>query len=203
MTAPEGMTAVLLQISAITKTLTELDQRQAGETRDIRDRIGALTTLLNRLKAAVADHDDALAAVRALDEQVRALAAQLTGDTDGYQPADSPRLWEPGDAERDAAVTRLRSWVDHVYRPGHGHLAAGLADCWDQHPLCLYILDWLSELWSVLYLRPERTARTLASQAEWHTRLLPAAASHLAQETRRCGHLVARQRAAGWTGERP
>ncbi len=75
-----------------------------------------------------------------------------------------------------------------MYRPGYGHLAASLGECWEQHPLCLYILDWLSELWSVLYLPPGRTAGTLAGQAEWHTRLLAAAAEQLARETRGCAH---------------
>ena len=76
------------------------------------------------------------------------------------------------------------------------------SDCWEQHPLCLYILDWLSELWSVLYLAPARTAGTLAGQAEWHTRLLTAAAEQLARETRRCAHSTARHRTAA-TGARP
>ena len=206
MTAPDAMTAVLLQISGITQALSDLDHRQAGDARDIRDRVAALTTQVNRLKVTVAGHDYALAAVQSLDEQVSALAARLAADgTDvpGYQPAAPPRLWKLDGAERDAATGRLRGWVDQVYRPGYGHLAAGLADCWDQHPLCLYILDWLSELWSVLYLRPTRTAGTLAGQAEWHTRLLPAAADQLAHETRRCGHAAARHRASGWTGARP
>jgi hypothetical protein len=34
-------------------------------------------------------------------------------------------------------------------------------------PLCLLTLDWLSELWSALDLTQERTASTLAAQAEW------------------------------------
>ncbi len=87
---------------------------------------------------------------------------------------------------------KLRAWVEDVYRPGYGHLAGSLGDCWDQHPLCLYILDWLSELWSVLYLAPARTPATLAGQAEWNTRLLPAAAEQLARETRGCAHASAR-----------
>jgi hypothetical protein len=54
----------------------------------------------------------------------------------------------------------------------------------------------------VLYLRPVRTAGTLAGQAEWHTRLLPAAAGQLARETRGCAHTTARHRAAA-TETRP
>ena len=44
------------------------------------------------------------------------------------------------------------------------------------------------ELWSLLYLVPERTAGTVASQAEWQTRLLPALAEQMYLETTRCQH---------------
>ena len=89
---------------------------------------------------------------------------------------------------RQAAVDRLRAWAEQIYLPGYGHLAAALPHCWEHHPLCLYTLDWLSELWSVLYLGPKRSTGLLAAQAEWQTRLLPAAAGQLARETARCGH---------------
>ena len=43
-----------------------------------------------------------------------------------------------------------------------------LSPClWEQHPLCLFTLDWLSELWSVLFLSPHRKTSTLAAQAEY------------------------------------
>ena len=54
----------------------------------------------------------------------------------------------------------------------------------------------------MLYLQPTRTAGTLAGQAEWHTRLLTAAAEQLAAETRRCGHAATR-RMPGQTEFRP
>ena len=44
------------------------------------------------------------------------------------------------------------------------------------------------ELWSLLYLAPDRTAGTIASQAEWQTRLLPALAEQMYLETTRCQH---------------
>jgi hypothetical protein len=44
------------------------------------------------------------------------------------------------------------------------------------------------ELWSLLYLAPDRTAGTIASQAEWQTRLLPALAEQMYLETARCQH---------------
>jgi hypothetical protein len=78
--------------------------------------------------------------------------------------------------------------VEQVYRPSYGHLAGTLGPCWDQHPLCLFGLDWLMELWSALYLIPERDTSGLAGQAEWQIRLLPALAEQMHLETRRCQH---------------
>jgi hypothetical protein len=85
-------------------------------------------------------------------------------------------------------VTRLRAWVDQVYRPGYGHLAAALGPCWPAHDLCLYALDIASALWSVLYLQPGRDHVLLSAQAEYQARILPALAAQLMTETTRCGH---------------
>jgi hypothetical protein len=200
----EGMTALLLQLADLTRQLAALDERQAASTRQFRERLAALAAIVADLKGTVASQAEALAAVDRLERRVGELTAPA-GDGDqppGYRPSSAPRFWKPGDPGLDQAVVRLRSWVDQVYRPGYGHLAAGLGQCWEQHPLCLYVLDWLSELWSVLYLAPARTQGTLAGQAEWHTRLLAAAAEQLARETRGCVHGAGRRRPAG-TGARP
>jgi hypothetical protein len=209
---PEGLTAVLLQLAGITQKLSELDQRQASGTRELQQRITAVAALASELKDTTASHAETLAALDGLDRQVADLAATAAshatggghgdGDTPGYQPAGTPRFWKLDGPERDEAISRLRAWVEQVYRPGYGHLAASLGECWEQHPLCLYILDWLSELWSVLYLASARTQGTLAGQAEWHTRLLAAAAEQLARETRSCTHQTAGYRTAA-TGARP
>jgi hypothetical protein len=205
---PEGLTAVLLQLAGITQKLSELDQRQASDTRALTERTGSLGSLVSELKGATASHAEALAGLDGLHRQVADLAAKASGhgpgdgDAPAYQPPAAPRFWKLADPARDQAIGRLRAWVEQVYRPGYGHLAASLGECWDQHPLCLYILDWLSELWSVLYLSPARTQGTLAGQAEWHTRLLAAAAEQLARETRGCAHGTARYQAATM-GRRP
>jgi hypothetical protein len=206
---PDGLTAVLLQLAGLTQKLAELDQRQAGDTHQLQERATALAAAVNDLKGTTASHAEALAALDRLDAQVTGLAAQIAGppggDSDdgpaGYRPSPQPRFWKLDGQARDEATGKLRAWVEQVYRPGYGHLAASLGDCWEQHPLCLYILDWLSELWSVLYLAPARTPGTLAGQAEWHIRLLVAAAEHLSRETRGCTH-GARSRTA-LPGERP
>jgi hypothetical protein len=207
---PEGLTAVLLQLAAITQKLAELDQRQASDAHEVKERAAALASLVDELKGTTASHAQTLAALDGLDRQVAELAATVAGDVPGdgdgdrpaYQPSAAPRFWKLDGPARDQAISKLRAWVEQVYRPGYGHLAASLGECWEQHPLCLYILDWLSELWSVLYLAPTRTAGTLAGQAEWHTRLLAAAAGQLARETRGCTHATSRYRTAP-TGTRP
>jgi hypothetical protein len=206
---PEGLTAVLLQLAGITQKLAELDQRQASDTRDLTQRITSLASLAGQLKDTTASHTQTLAALEGLDRQVADLAAKTVagGPADGganppgYQPTPTPQFWKPGSPDRDQAISKLRAWVEQVYRPGYGHMAASLGDCWEQHPLCVYILDWLSELWSVLYLAPARTQGALAGQAEWHTRLLAAAAGQLARETRGCAHSTTGYRTAD-TGAR-
>ena len=121
--------------------------------------------LVNDLKATMASHAEALAA---LDEP--GPAGRRAGRPADGEPGDGERGGLPAAARapgsgsstspaREEAIGKLRAWVEQVYRPGYGHLAASLGDCWDQHPLCLYILDWLSELWSVLYLQPRPAPR--------------------------------------------
>jgi hypothetical protein len=208
---PEGITAVLLQLADIGQKLAALDQRQASDSRHIQEHVAALAATVNDLKGEAASHAEALAALDSLEGRIAALAQQA-GDgkaaSDGdesraYEPSAAPRWWKLDGPERDQAIAKLRAWVEQVYRPGYGHLASGLGECWERHPLCLYVLDWLSELWSVLYLRPGRTAGTLAGQAEWHTRLLTAAAEQLGRETKGCRHCAVRYPAADRTGSRP
>ena len=148
--------------------------------------------VITGLMLQITQHAERLAL---LDQQVAALASQLSQlagagrhDEGGeaYQPEPAPRWWKLEGAERDQALDRLRAWVEQVYRPGYGHLAATLGPCWAEHPLCLYGLDWIMELWSALYLTEERKTSTLASQAEWQIRVLPALAEQLHRETANC-----------------
>jgi hypothetical protein len=105
----------------------------------------------------------------------------------GYQPEPVTRWWALRGEDRAAAVARLRAWTDEIFTPGYGHLAT-LPPCWVEHDLCLYVVDWLAELWSVLYVTPRRTPALLAGQAEFTTRFLPAAADLISKETRGCAH---------------
>jgi hypothetical protein len=197
------VTGIMLQITQHAERLALLDQREASHRGEITNRVDELAQqLAETVERVDAVHDLAtrqaalLETLDGLDHQVTALTTRLTQITaaardDGgedYQPVPAPRWWKLDGTERDEALIRLRAWVEQIYRPGYGHLAATLGPCWDQHPLCLYGLDWLMELWSALYLAPKRETPTLASQAEWQTRLLPALAEQFHIETTRCEH---------------
>ena len=171
------LAAALLQLAA-----------QAEQITDLARRIETVTAVLARHAAAVSALGEIERQVTALASDIAALAANADDDTGTYRPEPAPPWWQMSPADREAAAGRLRAWAEQIYLPGYGHLAAALPPCWDQHPLCLFTLDWLCELWSALYLRPRRSPGVLASQAEWQTRLLPAAASQMAREGERCEH---------------
>jgi hypothetical protein len=174
----DGLASALADQAAILASLEGIDQRIAALTRQY-----AAASDGNRRGE---DHAPRPGPPRpwwrmmndpALEQQVRALLAGETSSAVG-----SARI--ASDLAKD--IRRLRHWANRIYVPGYGHLAATLGPCWDQHPLCLYTLDWLSELWQVLYLTGQRSTSTLAAQAEFQIRLLPAAAAQMHAETSGC-----------------
>jgi hypothetical protein len=147
--------------------------------------------------AAAATNGDALRALDGVDQafsdldaRVRILAGRHEEeDGETYAPADNVNWHRLRGEELEKAMARLRSWVTLVYKPGFGHLAQQLPSCWDKHRFCWYALDWLSELWSVLWLPTKRSPGTLAGQGEFMTRVLLAAAEQMAREAKNCsGH---------------
>jgi hypothetical protein len=124
-------------------------------------------------------------------------AAPAKKKLETYEPAPAPRWWEASAAERREATARLRSWTETVFRPCYGHLAAKLRPCWDQHDLCLIVLDWLSESWTVIHHPAERDTGLLWTSMDWHTRFLPSAAALLEAETESCDHLTPAATAPG------
>jgi hypothetical protein len=196
-----------------------LDEREAAHYRETAARLRELaghaeqmSTRLDDAAAALGQQAAILDTLDGLDEQVAAIAAQLTelasadskpdGEAGkGYRPIPAPRWWQIAGGERDSAIARLQAWVEQIFLPGYGHLAAMLPVCWYQHPLCLYALDWLSELWSALYLGRDRGTSALAGQAEWQTRYLPAAVDQLVSETAGCHHSPSRR--TGWAADGP
>jgi hypothetical protein len=193
------VTRLMLQITQHAERLALLDQHETGHYGELTRRWDDLAQQLAEIVGRVdAVHDLAArqtALLETLDQHVAPLTTRLNQMTaaskrdegdETYMVGPTPRWWKLDGTERDEALNRLRAWDEQIYRPGYGQLAAALGPCWDQHPLCLYGLDWLMELWSALYLTAERKPSALASQAEWQTRLLPALAEQLHQETTRC-----------------
>jgi hypothetical protein len=188
MTSNDPITAALQELAAHDERLAQLDNRETGHFTTLSERLTELTDLITGLGRTLEDDAAVLARFEALDRQVTDLAAQLAPGLGGYHPDPAPAWWKLPAAERHEPIARLQSWVEQVYRPGYGHLATTIAPCWPSHDLCLYGLDILSGLWSVLYLQPERTARLLSAQAEYQARILPALAAQLMTETSTCGH---------------
>jgi hypothetical protein len=195
-TPPEdGTAAALLKVYECVERIGGLDEREAEHFRDVTRALHQLRTKVSGVADTVTDQAEILGSLNGLDEAVAKLAEQITPllppaapASDRYEPADTVHWWELDGAGRTKAVTRLRSWVTHIYRPHYGYLAAHLGPCWEQHPLCLVLIDWLSELWSVLYLSSPRTDRLQDAQAEFSTRILPATAEQLRMETAKCDH---------------
>jgi hypothetical protein len=180
MTSTDPITAVIDQLAAHADQLARLDTREAGHHAAASSRLTELTDQSADLSRIIREHAAALGHLTA--------PSQTDRDADGYLPEPVPAWWKLTADDRQEPVTRLRAWVEQVYRPGYGHLAATLGSCWDQHDLCLYGLDVLSELWSVLYLQPARSPGLVSAQAEYQARILPALADQFRAETNRCGH---------------
>jgi hypothetical protein len=154
--------------------------------------IGGVLVQLAQMQQKLADLEADVAQHR---EVLEVLAARLADDGDsspgeGYMPVPPPRWWALHGDGRAAAVGRLRSWVEMVFRPGYGHLAAKLPACWERHEVCLYWLDVLSEMHTYLYQDTPRSYGILAAAAEWHSRYLPAAAVCFDAEALKCDHLT-------------
>ena len=180
MTSEDPITAIVDQLAAHAEQLTRLDARHADHHAAVGARLVELTGQTAALGRVVEEHAAAL---------TRLTAPSPTGpDGDGYCPEPAPEWWKLAADDRQEPIARLRAWVEQVFWPGYGHLAAGLGPCWPAHDLCLYGLDIASELWSVLYLQPARSPGLVSAQAEYQARILPALADQLRLETNTCGH---------------
>ena len=194
-TVPEdAIGAALLKMTEYGERIGVLNEREAEHFRAVTGALHELRTTVNGVEGTVADQTEILGSLNGLDEAVARLVEQITPllppapAFDRYQPTDTVRWWRLPDSARTEAIARLRNWVNQIYLPHYGYLAAPLGPCWESHPLCLVLFDWLSELWSVLYLSKPRTDRLLDAQAEFSARILPAVADQLRMETTSCGH---------------
>jgi len=160
------------------------------------EKLAALEGLVGQLGAGIRQQAEQVPRLQAVEEALAALTARVAevlpdeqGSSRVYAPRAAPRWWNLTGQAREAEIGRLRGFVEHVYAPGFGHLAARLRPCWESHDLCLYCLDIAAELHAVLYLQSRRTVPLLNGQAEYATRVLPALADLMSTETRTgCQH---------------
>ena len=203
-TPDSGVTAVLLQMQQLADRFGVLDERENSHYQDVSEALTGLGSAIDELRGAGVSQGKVLVEVSrklaGLGAEVKSLLPPEPGPL--YNPDPAVRWWDISDEDRAKALVRLHGWVEQIYRPHYGHLAAKLGECWEQHPLCLVELDWASELWSVLYLRTTRSADVLNSQAEYGTRILPALADQLGTETAGCRHQRPQMAANGWAGAR-
>jgi hypothetical protein len=188
----DPLIAVLDQLAAQGERIGEVEAREAAHHAALNGQLAQLAGTITTISRALAEDTTAMARLEALDRQVAELARRLPGrdDPDGEescQPHPAPAWHQLTAAQRKAPIAELRDWAECVYRPGYGHLAT-LGPCWPQHDLCLYALDILSQLWSVLYLQPGRSASLLSAQAEYQARILPALSAQMSAETTSCDH---------------
>jgi hypothetical protein len=195
MTSNDPITGLLDQLAAHREQVTRLDTREAEHHAAVSGQLAELAGQAAGISRMLQDYAAALARLTT--------TSSADAEPDEYHPGPAPAWWKLAADGRREPVARLRAWVEQVYRPGYGHLAASLGPCWDQHDLCLYGLDILAELWSVLYLQPGRNAALVSAQAEYQARILPALTEQLRIETNRCGHPRSPAPAGGQPWSRP
>jgi hypothetical protein len=199
MTADDGgLTAALLMLTRHAERLGQLEARVADNLQQCEIATGGLAGALGDLRALVEQQGQL---IEALSQLVATVVPPDGDDSPGYKPRAPVQWWTVKGDERRKAVEHLAAWVEQVYRPHYGHLAAGLGTCWQDHPLCLVGLDIVSELHSVLYFN-KRTASLLSAQAEYMTRILPAFAEQFRAETRKCTHRPEAPKGSAWRGAR-
>ena len=209
--ATDLITAALDQLAAHAEQIAQLDARENSHHTATSGQIAALADLARDMDAHITALASRLAPVASASSDDGSSGEHARPDDDArpdedagpYTPEPSPRWWKLAGEDREQAIGRLRAWVDQISRPGYGQLAAALGSCWDQHPLCLYGLDILAELWSVLHLAGTRTPAVLSAQAEFQARILPALAEQMQAETTRCPHARTTGSLSGYARSRP
>jgi hypothetical protein len=199
-TADGGMVAAVLKLTDLAARVERVEQSAARRIEELAADCAKALAQVAGLREEAGTLGGRADGIEHKLAEVSALLSRMAGQIDdltqtasppgddpaaGYQVNPAPPWWQPGDDRCDDAAERLRDWVAEVYRSVFGYLGSMLADCWDQHPLCLAYLDTLHEAWCLLYL-PPRDPKMVFAQLDWLTRPLLQAAEVMAAETRPC-----------------
>jgi hypothetical protein len=200
MTADDsGLTAALLTLTQHAERLGQLETGVSANLDECRMATAGLGGAVTDLRTLVEQQGQL---IEALSQLVAGLVPPDDDAGPGYKPRPPVHWWKLTDDQQRRETERLAAWVEQVFRPCYGHLAAMLGTCWQDHPLCLVGLDIVSELHSVLYFQPKRTASLLSAQAEYTTRILPAFAEQFRTETSKCTHRPEAATGSAWRGAR-
>jgi hypothetical protein len=196
---PDGLLAVVLKLTDLAAQVERVEQSAERRFEDLaaacakalaqvsaaREEAGTLGGRAGELEQKIADIGALLAQMSARLRELADDGTPAKGTADRYRVNPAPPWWQPGHERCAETVSRLRDWVEEVYRPGFGYLGARLGDCWDRHPLCVAYLDTLHEAWCLLYI-PSRDPKMVFAQLDWLTRPLLQAAEVMAAETSPC-----------------
>jgi hypothetical protein len=149
-------------LARVERQLEDLAAEVRGWTADLKG-VPAAVVLAHKLSGEMSE---VLARLRLLED----------GAVAEPQPRE-PRLefapqlrWHELDGPgRAAAVARIREWVDTVYRQQFPR-AGDIAPCWQEHPVCVVLLDVLSQLHRALYHGTKRSWGVVHNQAELYVR---------------------------------
>ena len=193
-----ALTAALLKITEHAERLGQLEATVTANLDECQVTTAGLAGAITDLRQLAEEQGKLL---EAIDKLVKAIAPPDDDEPGkGYTPRPPVHWWTITGDERQKAIDRLAAWAEQVFRPFYGYLAAGLGQCWQDHPLCLVGLDIVSELHSVLYFQPKRTASLLSAQAEYTTRILPAFAEQFRAECSKCTHRPEPAAGSPWRG---
>jgi hypothetical protein len=193
----DGLTALHLLLAAVDQRETEHYVLVTGGMTDIRRALNSIRTESHMnseqtelLRQQLADQD----------ARIRIMAGHHHDENgEVYTPVSNIEWHKLTEEALAVEVARLQGWVSKILRPGYGLMAIRLLECWPKHLFCCRQLDWLSELYSYLYLNEKRSGAVLVGQAEFTTRHLPNAINQMAEETKDCSphsetRTLARQR---------
>lgn len=202
--------SLLLLVAEQAEKIARLEARLDHNETDFGQRLSNAFKIIQGQRSAIQALDGTNEHFDDLERKIAELAARpapdAEEDTGEYEPQPTARWWDPefsrrgitdtGEetpSEADERIEEIQDWLDKVFRPGYqqfSHIENTIPPCWPQHPLMLYLLDMIMEIWKALYLTQSRDTRLLASQAQFQSKILPDLRLQFAEAKSACTHPV-------------
>jgi hypothetical protein len=149
-------------LARLERQLEDLAGEVRGWTADLKG-VPAAVVLAHKLSGEMSD---VLARLSLIEDGA---AAEPQTREPRLEFAPQLRWHELDEAARAEAVTRIGAWVDSVYRQQFPR-AGDIAPCWADHPVCVVLLDVLSQLHAALYHGTQRSWGVVHNQGELYVR---------------------------------